>query len=673
MTGVNIAPIAKKLPAFSRAITTLVPKYKPITEPSSSPLLDLYCKANSSVNAYKYNRDIDNSIKSGSLHSALKLFEEMPIRDIVTWNILISGHGYYGLAKEALYLYVRMVSEGSRESSFTFSSLLSICCNSGLYREGIELHCRVICVGFSTNVYVGSALVDLYMHMGLHDIALRLFDDLPERNLATWNLVLRGLGELGRSNELLGLYYKMKLQAVLPNPITFCYLIRGFGNEKFLDEGKLLHCYAIKMGWSKSNLFVDNALVDFYSACGSVVDARKSFEVIPPEDVISWNSLVSVYALNGFQLDALEIFTRMQLWGKKPSVRSFVGLLNLSSGNQNLLLGKQIHSRALKMGFDYGSVHFQSALIDMYGKCGEIKDSVSIYEGVPNRTLETCNSLMTSLLHCGIVQDVVELFGLMVDEGIGFDEVSLSTTLKALSVSASACLSSCTLLHCSAIKSGFESDTVVSCSLINAYSRSGQVKLSLQVFEKLPSPNVICFTSILNAYARNGMGKEGLKMLETMIQNGLKPDRVTFLCVLAGCNHSGLVEEGRKVFSSMKNLHGIYPDRQHYLCMVDLLGRAGLLDEAEELLKHAREKDDSVMWSSLLRSCRVHQNEAAGRRVAKILMDLEPEDPAAWLQASNFYSDIGDFETSMQIREVAVARNMQRDIGYSLIEVNGYC
>ncbi|KAK2977497.1 hypothetical protein RJ640_016125 [Escallonia rubra] len=641
-----------------------------MTNPPSSLLLNLdsYCEISTRDKVYSRNRALDKLIKSGSLNSAHKLFDEMPERDTVTWNILIAGYSRYGFPSEAFYVYSQMINQGVRESSSTFSTILSVCCNAGFYQEGSEVHCRVISLGFDLNAYVGSALVDLYLHVGLCDVALRLFDEMQERNLAVWNLFLRGFGELGRSSELLGLFNNMKMEGIVPNPVTFCYLIRGCGNERLVDEGQQVHSHVIKIGWSESDLFVANALVDFYSACGRVVDARTSFEVIPAEDVISWNSMVAAYADNELSLHALETFARMQLWGKKPSIRSFVGLLNLSSCNENLFLGRQAHCLVLKMGFDSGSVHVQSALIDMYGKCGYIDGSVSVFEDAPNR-MESCNSLMTSLLQCGIVEDVVELFGLMVDEGLGFDEVSLSTTLKALTVSIFASLATCTLLHCCAIKSGFESDIAVSCSLIDVYSRSGHVKLSSQVFEELPSANTICYTSIINAYARNGMGMEGLGMLKAMLQKGLKPDKVTFLCVLTGCNHSGLVEEGRMVLNSMQKLHGVMPDRRHYSCMVDLLGRAGLMVDAEELLKQAPAQNNAVMWSSLLRSCRVHLNEAVGRRVAKVLLDLEPEDPTTWLQASKFYSEIGEFETSMQIKEIGVARKMKRDIGYSLVEV----
>ncbi|KAF8399681.1 hypothetical protein HHK36_015552 [Tetracentron sinense] len=626
----------------------------------------------SHLDVYSYNLKINDLMKSACLNSALQLFESMPVHDVISWNLVISGHARHGIPQQAFVLFKQMVSRGIRETPSTCSSVLGICSDAGFCREGLQVHCRVVLLGFNLNLFVGSALVDLYMQIGLADRALQLFEDLPVRSSGTWNLVLRGFCELSRSNGLLELYSKMKLDGVEANGVTFCYLIRGCSIGGFLDEGKQLHCHVSKSGWLHSNLFIANALVDFYSACGSWIDARKSIEIIRDEDVISWNSIVSVYANNGLLPEALVFFARMQSWGKKPSVRSFVGFLNYCSATHNHRFGEQVHSYVLKLGFDHGSVYVQSALIDMYGKCGEIESSVFLFNEIPERTLECCNSLMTSLLYCGIIEDVIELYGLMVDEGVGLDHVTFSTALKALSSSALASLASCELLHCCLIKSGFETDISVLCSLIDAYSRYGHINLASQIFEQIIAPNVICFTSIIAGYARNGKGRECIEMLETMIKKGLKPDALTFLSVLAGCNHSGLVEEGRLVFKFMRTVHGIYPDRRHYSCMVDLLGRAGLLEDAEELLKLAPVKDDTVMWSSLLRSCRVHRNETVGRRAVKALMELEPEDPAAYLQASAFYSEIGDSETSMQIREIKVARKMRREIGYSLIEDHDY-
>lgn len=664
--------------SFIRAITTTI-TCTPMPQTLPNTFIPFHNNNNATSDyVYVKNLEINAFIKSRDLNSALAVFHNMPVRDSVTYNLLISKCSLP--PEESLHLYAQMGIQGMRETPTTFSSVISLCTtNAGFLREGVQVHCRVVKFGFLSNVFVGGALVGFYMRVGLSGVALKLFDELPERNLGVWNVMLRGFCELGLVKEsLIGSFYsRMCFEGVEPNGVTFCYLLRGCSIQRMLHEGKRLQGCILKMGLVESNVFVANALVDFYSACGCYVGARECFEAIPVEDVISWNSLVSVCADNNLLLDALKLFSVMQNWGHRPSVRSLVGFLNLCSRTEEIRLGKQIHCHVVKLGFVEGSVHVQSALIDMYGKCWDIESSVAVFECLPKRTLECCNSSMTSLCHCGgSTEDVVELFGLMVDEeGLVPDEVTFSTTLKALSLSSVSCASaslitSSRLLHCFALKSGVERDSAVACSLMDAYSRCGQVELSHQIFETLPSPNAICFTSMISGYARNGMGKEGLSVLHAMIEKGLKPDEVTFLCALAGCSHTGLVEEGRIVFNSMESLHGVHPDRRHFSCMVDLLCRAGLLREAEEFLLKAAGKGDCFMWSSLLRSCRVQRNEEVGTRAAKVLVELEPDDPAVWLQASNFYAEIGKFDAARQIREVVFARKMTREIiGRSSIEI----
>ena len=670
----TVMRMVSKFASFVRTITPVKSEFVATTSPIHLPHpyspLGLHVHARDLI--YLKNRQINKLIKLGHLDSAIKLFDEMPLHDVVTYNLLISGCLHNGYPQRAFGLYSQMVLRGIRESASTFTSVLGTCSNMDFFKEGSQIHCRVVLFGFTLNLFIASSLIGFYMRMGLHTVALKLFDELPQRNIAVWNLLLRWCCELRQFEKLQGFFSKMQLEGLEPNGLTFSYLLRGFGNEKLLDEGKQLHNRAVKIGLVESNIFVQNALVDFYADCRSLTEAKNAFECIPLDNVISWNSIVAVYADVGFLSESLELFSRMQFWGKRPSIRSLMALLNLSSRTRNIQLGKQIQSCALKLGFGHESSHLQSALINMYGRCLDIESSVAVYESISVRTLECCNSLMTSLLHCGVIEDVIEMFGLMVDERIGLDEVTLSTTLKAISI-CSPDLSRCRLLHCCAIKSGFEFSSVVSCSLMDSYSRCGHVELSWKVFEEIYSPGVICFTSIINGYARNGLGKEGVEILKMMIQRGLKPDKVTFLCALIGCNHSGLVEEGRFVFELMKTLYGIEPDWKHYSCMVDLLGRAGLLDEAEKLIQKVPEKVNGVIWSSMLRSCRVHRNETIGRKIVKWLVDLEAEDPAILLQASNFYSDIGDFETSKQLREIALTKKVVREIGHSLIEVKSHC
>ncbi|CAO2829272.1 unnamed protein product [Amaranthus hypochondriacus] len=626
-----------------------------------------YSNTDGSNLIFLYNRAIDNRIKLGSLSSAHQLFDEMSLRDVVSWNLLISGYKRYGNPGYGFELYSQMVSQNIRESPPTFSSVLSICSNYGYYFEGIQVHCRVILLGFIGNLYIESSIVDFYMQMGIIDDGLQFLDEMSVRNSVVWNSIFRGFCKLGLWDEIIRQFPRLISDEVMLDDVMICYLLQACSNGKFESQGEELHCYILKTRLVESNRFVANGLVDFYSACGTLSDALKSFEVIPCNAVISWNSIVSAYAKNGFMLDALACFRRMLYWSMKPSVRSFITILNSCSKNENLLVGKQLHCFVLKLGFDCGSIYVVSALIDMYGKCYDIDSSFNVYKEFPYKTRECCNALLTSLLHCTYYKEVIKISKFMIDEGIGLDECSLSTTLKALSRSSFASLTNCTLLHSLAVTHGFGSNIVVSCSLIDAYSKLGHVDQSCYVFGCLFSPNVVSFTSIINGYAWNGLGKECLKLLEMMLEMGLKPDRATFLCVLTGCNHSGLVEEGRRIFKSMKSLHGIEPDQTHYSCVVDLLGRAGFVYEAEELLKYSLVKEDPFTWSSLLRSCRIHKNKEVGQRVARCLIELEPKNPGVYLQISNFYSGIGESELSLHYREIGMARKSLRETGHSFI------
>ncbi|XP_019091208.1 PREDICTED: LOW QUALITY PROTEIN: pentatricopeptide repeat-containing protein At5g27110 [Camelina sativa] len=358
-----------------RTTTTLAQHLCPLI---AMPRLEFssFLELNPSDVVYTHNRKIDGLIKSGNLISAHEVFDEMSVRDVVTYNLLISGYSRNGCSLKAIELYAELVSCGLRESASTFPSVLSVCSDELFCREGTQVHCRVISLGFGCNLFVRSAIVGLYASLRLVDVALKLFDEMPERNLAVCNLLLRCFCESGDPKRLFGVFQRMELEGVIENGLTYCYMIRACSNDRLLYEGKQLHSQVIKSGWDISNIFVANALVDFYSACGDLFDSMKSFNVVPEEDVISWNSIVSICADYGSVLDSLDLFSKMQFWGKRPSIRSFMSFLNFCSRNSDIQSGKQIHCYVLKMGFDVRSLYVQSALIDMYGKCNDIDSSV---------------------------------------------------------------------------------------------------------------------------------------------------------------------------------------------------------------------------------------------------------------------------------------------------------
>jgi pentatricopeptide repeat protein len=115
-----------------------------------------------------------------------------------------------------------------------------------------------------------------------------------------------------------------------------------------------------------------------------------------------------------------------------------------------------------------------------------------------------------------------------------------------------------------------------------------------------------------------------------MEAEGIEMDGVTFLSVIMGCTHAGLVEEGQQYFGSMVRDYGITPTMQHYACMVDLYSRAGKLDETMSLIEGMPFPAGPMVWRTLLGACKVHKNVELGKLAAEKLLSLEPLDSATY-------------------------------------------
>jgi pentatricopeptide repeat protein len=135
--------------------------------------------------------------------------------------------------------------------------------------------------------------------------------------------------------------------------------------------------------------------------------------------------------------------------------------------------------------------------------------------------------------------------------------------------------------HEQIIECGWDSDVFVGSSLVDMYAKCGSMQDAQTVFNKMPSHDVISWNAILGGCAMHGHGNEALKLFEQMCEEGVKPDDITFVCLLSACSHACLVDEGMCCYASMITVYMISPKLEHYTKMVDLLGRAGKLHEAE--------------------------------------------------------------------------------------------
>ncbi|CAK9200383.1 unnamed protein product [Sphagnum troendelagicum] len=351
-----------------------------------------------------------------------------------------------------------------------------------------------------------------------------------------------------------------------------------------------------------------------------------------------------------------------------PDNFTFVPVLNACASLRALEAGRKVHEEIIQSGCE-ADVFVGSSLVDMYSKCGSIEDACKVFNNMPSRDVVTWNAMISGHVKCGQGQKVLELFHQMQKKGVQPTPVTLMGVLNA-------CASMFALqegrrTHEQTIESGWESDVFVGSSLVDMYAKCQSMEDAERVFNKMLSRDVVTWTAmILGYHAIHGHGKEALKQFEQMLEEGVQPDDTTFVCLLSACSHSGLVDEGLRFYSSMSTVYMISANLQHYTCMVDLLGRAGRLHEAENMVLAMAYKPQVAAWMALLGACRIHGNVEMGERVAKQVLELEPENAAGYVLLSNLFTATGNRDLSENIERQRKERRVKKHPGRNWIEVD---
>ncbi|PKA54798.1 Pentatricopeptide repeat-containing protein [Apostasia shenzhenica] len=186
------------------------------------------------------NTLLDAYAKNGDLGLARKVFDEMPVRDVVSWNSMIAVYAQNGLSAEALNLYSDMVSGcATRHNAVTLSAVLLACAHAGALQTGKSIHNQVIRIGLEDNVYVGTSVIDMYCKCGRVDAARRAFDRLgDEKNIRSWSAMVAGYGMHGHGHEAVNLFKDMISSGIKPNHITLVSILAACSHAGLVDEAR---------------------------------------------------------------------------------------------------------------------------------------------------------------------------------------------------------------------------------------------------------------------------------------------------------------------------------------------------------------------------------------------------------------------------------------------------
>ncbi|XP_048327023.1 putative pentatricopeptide repeat-containing protein At3g49142 [Ziziphus jujuba] len=497
-----------------------------------------------------------------------------------------------------------------------------------------KLHSRILVdQRLRGNQSLSIKLMRAYAARGETRITRHLFDEIPDKNVIFFNVMIRSYVNNHMYFDALLVYKTMPGNGFEPDNYTYPCILKACSGLGNLWVGLQIHVAVVKVGLD-ANLYIGNGLVAMYGKCGRLVDARQVLDEMPVRDVVSWNSIVAGYAQNALFDDALEICREMEAMKLKPDAGTMASLLpavsNTSSENVSY-----------------------------------IKE---MFKNLVRKSLVSWNVMIAVYVKNSMPGEAVDLFLQMEACEIEPDAITIASVLPACGDLSALLLGR--RIHEYARKMKLMPNLLLENALVDMYAKCGCLLDAREVFDKMVPKDVVSWTSMISAYGVCGRGRDAVALFAKMKDSGLSPDSIAFVPVLSACSHAGLLEEGKYYFRLMMEEYRIVPTIEHFACMVDLLGRAGRVDEAYSFVKNMPIKPNERVWGALLSACRVYSNMNVGLEAAHQLFQLFPKQSGYYVLLSNIYAKAGRWQDVTAVRSTMKRRGIMKLPGVSNVELN---
>jgi pentatricopeptide repeat protein len=553
----------------------------------------------------------------------------MPHKDEDTWTYMIGLCVRSDRPQHALDLFSAAVQQGLKINGVACVNALKACTTSSRL---MHLHVYIIGHGLGYNLYVRNTLLDMYCKRGSIDDALHLFMELQVLSVVSWNTIIAGLIRHEHPKKALELFDDMKNKGFRPDGVTFLCVIKACTDEM---QGVLHRIHAeVISNALESDCFIASALIDMYATLGNLKYACTILRRAGSQDAPLWNSIILGHAEHGDAAEAMGLFREMEEEMRMaPDKVTYLSLLKACARLQDVASGGSVHGRITECGMEDRSF-VESAIIDMYAKCGAIEEARHVFDRTIEPDLVSWNAIIAAYCVSGSPLEALGLFREMVAEkDVAPDKVTYLTALKACA--SLGAFQHGKHIHACIYEDGFDLDAFTGSMLIDMYGKCGMAWHARDVFDTMLARDAVSWSAMIAGYGQLGRVNEAVELLLEMDRECIPIDDVTFVGILSACTHSGLVEEGCACFDAMKKQHGIAPTSEICACMVDLLGRAGQMMEALAFIKVANVEPTASVWMALLNACKLSADLGLARYASQRVRDLDPRCTSAFVLLSN--------------------------------------
>ncbi|KAJ7539561.1 hypothetical protein O6H91_11G100200 [Diphasiastrum complanatum] len=543
---------------------------------------------------------IDMYGKCGNIKEAVRVFNNMPVRTLVSWNAMIVSFVKCRQAKNAFELFQRMQCEQIEPDCVTFVGVLNACASMGAIEEGRHVHAQVLQRGHKSNVIIACCLVDFYSKCGSIEDACKVFNDAPSQDVAYWNAMIAGHRKCSQGKSVFELFYQMLHQGIKPDSLTFVGVLEACACVTAIEEGRQVHAHIIQIGFESDN-FLMSCLVGMYAKCDSIEDACRVFNHILLPDLVSWNSLILGYLKCDLAEKALELCQQMKRQCVQPDGTTFVAAIKACGQIAAIEEGRWIHSQIIGSSHESDLI-IGTCLVEMYAKCGSIEDASRVFNIMPVHDVVSWSVMISGYVNCGDGDSALDLFRMMQQDGVEADKVSFLAALNACAIIRA--LEEGKYVHALIVRSGYESDIAVGSCLVDMYCKCSSIEDASSVFNTMATHDVVSWNAMISGYMNCGQAEKALELFWEMQEQDVEPDQVTFVATINACANVAALEEGRRIHELVIRSRGM-PNTILGSCLVDMYAKCGSINDAWRVFNHMPARD-VLSWNAMLGGYAMH-------------------------------------------------------------------
>ncbi|KAF8693297.1 hypothetical protein HU200_038681 [Digitaria exilis] len=529
------------------------------------------------------NEFLDNCLigfygRSGELQLMQKVFIEMDVKDLVSWNTLIQCYAENLCDEEALAHFRAMMFECAECDEFTLGSILHVITRRGAFDHGPEIHGYLIRAVLDSDKHVMSALVDMYVNWATVHKRHQMF---PLRMLKYY---LSVQGELD--------------QFIVASGLKSC------ASDLDLAAGRMLHACILKSNTNPDS-FVTSSLVDMYAKCGALEESNLLFSRTKNPCTAAWSAVISGNCLNGQYGRAMDLFRMMQGEHVQPNEFTYTAVLMACMALGDAVSGMEVHSNSIRNGYGTNTSVLKS-LVTFYLRQGRYHQALKLCLSLSNQEV-SWGALIEAFAQVNDHVGIVNVFHVIQRCGLELDHHTACLILS--SCGKLALLEEGLQAHAYMTKLGLASTACMNSHLIDMYSNCGNLRHAFDAFNYMPDKDASSWTSIITANVENGCPETAVRLFLQMIsKETFRPTSKAFLSVLKACAKTGLVSEAFRFFVSMTEVYKIQPSEEHYSYMIEVLGHAGMFKEAEHFINSVVPSGSGASARSLLCAAIAKQN-----------------------------------------------------------------